>query len=421
MLAHSTNESQPKFDTKIDNYFALFQEMCEDEDEEYDEQEEDDDECSSQCEHSADLDNAENQQKASSSSIRTPGHSRRNSLRVEFDGLSIVDEETETVSNDVTPVETCAENGASVVPSASRQADVSFGGVKQESDICPEILNLNQVDGARFNTPNGRHRNDQQFFGKIKLPNGKEGVFMSDAMLPDSDNISSGLPVYGCNNFKGNSYELGPITGFNPNDYHILNENVWSKTPETLLGASQNEPQPQSHYNYTFTPVDSTMLSNGASARDNNAFETTNEFPDANSLSNVETYRDARTEHGYLERGGNSVLHGFGVNDDTYFGMGENIEETRTINTGDEIIPDYYHKRGGPDLFISGAYPVTRSPGSFPVGVNLDQLLKQMNNRESENVSTVAVTEATGSGTSVAKPESDDKEIPQEDGTEKVS
>ncbi|XP_021926242.1 uncharacterized protein LOC110833001 isoform X2 [Zootermopsis nevadensis] len=396
------------------------EEMCEDEDEEYDEQEEDDDECSSQCEHSADLDNAENQQKASSSSIRTPGHSRRNSLRVEFDGLSIVDEETETVSNDVTPVETCAENGASVVPSASRQADVSFGGVKQESDICPEILNLNQVDGARFNTPNGRHRNDQQFFGKIKLPNGKEGVFMSDAMLPDSDNISSGLPVYGCNNFKGNSYELGPITGFNPNDYHILNENVWSKTPETLLGASQNEPQPQSHYNYTFTPVDSTMLSNGASARDNNAFETTNEFPDANSLSNVETYRDARTEHGYLERGGNSVLHGFGVNDDTYFGMGENIEETRTINTGDEIIPDYYHKRGGPDLFISGAYPVTRSPGSFPVGVNLDQLLKQMNNRESENVSTVAVTEATGSGTSVAKPESDDKEIPQEDGTEKA-
>jgi hypothetical protein len=346
---------------------------------------------------------------------------------VEFDGLSIVDEETETVSNDVTPVDQGAEDNL------TRQARVSFGGVKgKDSDICGVISNRNQVDSACFNNPNARHRHEQQFFGKIKLPNGKEGVFMSDAVLPNSSNISSGLPIYGDTNLKGNSYDLGPITGFNPNDYHILNENVWSEIPATSPGVSQNVahsgptmfPPPQSHYNYTFTPVDPTLLSNGASAQDSCAFGRSNEFsglPDADALfPNFPTYRDTRTEHAYLERGDNTVLHDYGVNDDMYFGMGENIDATTATITG-EIIPDYYHKRGGPDVFISGAYPVAKSPGSFPAGGNLDQLLKQMNNRENENVPVVSTAEVTGFGTAVDKPESDVKELPQKDDAQNVS
>jgi hypothetical protein len=295
------------------------------------------------------------------------------------------------------------------------------------------ISNRNQVDSAFFNTTNGRHRHEQQFFGKIKLPNGKEGVFMSDAMLPNSNNISSGLPIYEGGNLKGNSCDLGPITGLSPNDYHILNENVWSEMPATLPGASQNVahngstifPPPQSHYNYTFTPVDSTLLSNGASTQDSYAFGRPNGFSGLSDtdalLPSIATYRDTRTENAYLERGGKTVLHEYGVNDDTYFGMGRNIEATTTTTTEEDTMPDYYHKRGGPDLFISGAYPITKSPGSFPVGGNLDQLLKQMSNRESENVAAVEVTEATDSGTAVDKPENDGKEIPQKDDTENVS
>jgi hypothetical protein len=352
---------------------------------------------------------------------------------VEFDGLSIVDEETETVSNDVTPIEQCAEEGASALPAshqfnATRQASINFGDVKPKgSENCAVISNNNQVNGACFNTPNGSHRHEQ-FFGKIKLPNGKEGVFMSDVMLPNS-NISNGLPVYGGSNLKGNSYDCGSAIGFGPSDYNILNENVWSEIPAMLPGAPQNMvrngsamlPPSQSHYNYTFTPVDSTLLPNGSSVQDNYAFERPNNFPgipdDEALLPNIDICRETRNANEYSERGENTVVQECGVNDDTYFGMGENIQET-TAN--DNMMPGYY-RRGGPDLFITGAYPVTRSPGSFPVGGNLDQLLRQMGNKESEIVTSVAVTEATGSGTALAKYESDGKEAPTKDDTENVS
>ncbi|XP_069694423.1 mucin-4-like isoform X2 [Periplaneta americana] len=211
-------------------------EKCEDEDEEYDEEEDedDDDENGNAGEHSADIDNAENQQKASSSS-RPPG----TALRVEFDGLSIVDEETD-----------------------------------EEGD-------------------NGG-RGEQQFLGKIKLPSGKEGVFLSDAALPN------GLPLYNAA-AAATAYDFGSVMGFGPSDYRA----AWPDVPALLPSVGQSVmvfPSSQSHYNYTFTPVDA--------------------------------------EH------------------DGYFGMSD----------------DCYQRRGGPDLFISGAYPATRSPG-----VNLDQLLRQMN------------------------------------------
>jgi hypothetical protein len=362
---------------------------------------------------------------------------------VEFDGLSIVDEETETVStNDVTSVEQCAEDdGASTEPvshrsNVSRQANVISGCVKrQDSETCAVISNSNQVEGSCFNITNGRHRHEQQFFGKIVLPNGKEGVFMSDAMLPNSNSVSNGLPVYGCSNLKGNSCDLESITGFDPNDYHVMNENVWSEIPAALPSTSQNVahdgstlfPPSQSHYNYTFTPVDSTLLSNGTFTQDSYAIERPNDFSGLSAadamLPNISTCGDTRTDNAYLERVGNTVLHEYGVNDDIYFGMGENIEATTTTTTtaADDNMPDYYHKRGGPDLFISGAYPVTKSPSYFPVGGNLDQLLRQIGNRESENVRVDAVTEATGSGKAVAKMESDTKDIPQKDDTENVS
>jgi hypothetical protein len=411
----------------------LFQERCEDEDEEYDEEEDEDDEATSPCDHSADLDNAENQQKVSSSSIRTPGQSRRSSLRVEFDGLSIVDEETETISNDLTPVEQCAE-GLPAPPSshqfnATRQASILFGDVKpQDGEKCAVISHNNKVNGTCFNTVNGKHGHEQ-FFGKIKLPNGKEGVFMSDVMLPNS-NISNGLPVYGGNSLKGNSYDCGSANEFGPSDYHVLNENVWSEIPAMLPGAPQNMvrngsatlPPPQSHYNYTFTPVDSTLLPNGTSMQDNYAFETPKTFPgiaeDEALLPNIDTCRETRSAHAYSERGENTVPQGCGLNDDTYFGMGENIQDTATAS--DDMMPGYY-RRGGPDLFITGAYPVTRSPGSFPVGGNLDQLLRQMSNKESESVTSVPVTEVTGSETAVAKYESDREEAATKEGTENVS
>jgi hypothetical protein len=100
--------------------------------------------------------------------------------------------------------------------------------------------------------------------------------------------------------------------------------------------------------------------------------------------------------------------------------MGENIEATTSAITSDDVTPDYYHRRGGPDLFISGAYPVTRSPGSFRVGGNLDTLLKQMSDKEKENIPAVTVTEVVGPGT-VVKSESEGKEVPQKKGTENVS
>ncbi|PSN51829.1 hypothetical protein C0J52_17683 [Blattella germanica] len=191
-------------------------------------------------EDEADLDNAENQQKASSTSSRT----RRNSVRVLFDGLSVVDEETD--------------------------------------------------EEATCDSANSKHKHEQQFFGKIKLPNGKEGVFMSDGMLPNSNGVQ-------------------PCS--------------W---PE------------QSYYNYTFTPVDSSAPRISA-AQENDGF----------------------------------------------FG---------TVPTG-----EYFQRRGGPDVFISGAYPVTASPTSFPVGGNLDQLLKQMNGNENEN--TVQIAEPQ-----VAQPEGNAQE-----------
>jgi hypothetical protein len=352
---------------------------------------------------------------------------------VEFDGLSIVDEETDTVSNDLPPIEQCAEAGSSAPPAfhqfnATRQANVLFGVVKpQGGEECAVISNNNQVNSADFNTLNGRH--EQQFFGKIKLPNGKEGVFMSDVMLPNS-NISNGLPVYGGNSLKGNSYDCGSAIEFGPSDYHILNTNIWPEISATLPGAPQNMvrngsakfPPPQSHYNYTFTPVDSTLLSNGTSVQENYAFESPKNVPgipeDEELLANIDTCREAGTANAYSERGENTVLQECGLNDDTYFGMGENIQDAATAS--DDMTPGYY-RRGGPDLFITGAYPVTRSPSSFPVGGNLDQLLRQMSNKESERVKSVPVTEATGSDTAVAKYESDMEEAPNKNGTENVS
>lgn len=354
---------------------------------------------------------------------------------MEFDGLSIVDEENETVSNDLTPVEKCAEESQSArlalqQLNATRQATNLFGGVKpQGGEKCPTISNNNQINSACFKTLNGRHGQEQQFFGKIKLPNGKEGVFMSDVMLPNS-NISNGLRVYGGNNLKGNSYDCGSAIEFPPSDYHMLNENVWSDIPAILPGAQQNVvsngsamfPPPQSHYNYTFTPVDSALLSNGTSVQDNYAFESPKNFPgipeDEALLQNIDTCREARTANACSERGENTVLQEGGLNDDTYFGMGENIQDT--ANVSDDLMPGYYRK-GGADLFITGAYPVTRSPGSFPVGGNLDQLLRQMSNKESESVTSVPVTEANSSATAVAKHESDREEVPTKDGTENVS
>jgi hypothetical protein len=416
----------------------LFQEGCEDEDAEYDEEEEDDDDDASPCEHSADLDNAENQQIASSSSGRTPGQSRRNSLRVEFDGLSIVDEETETVSNDVTPAEQAADEGACALlaahkPKDSRQDAIIFGVVKpQDSESCTVISKHNQVDSAYFNNPNATLRHEQQFFGKIKLPNGKEGVFMSDAVLPNH-NISNGLPIYVGNSLKGNSYDFGSVVGFNQNDHHILNENVWPEIPTPFAGASQNVihrgstmfPPSQSHYNLTFTPVDSTLLPNGASTQDNYAFERPNNFsgiPDADGLlPKIAACSETRSENAYLEGGGNTALHECDVNDDMYFGMGENMAAAATATTGDDVTPDYYHRRGGPDLFISGAYPITRSPGAFPVGGNLDQLLRQMSNKEGENVRRVFAVPEPTFVTDVGQSESDAKKVPRRDDAENVS
>jgi hypothetical protein len=418
------------------NWHALFQEGYDDEDEEYDEEEDEDDDPASPCEDSADLDNAENQQKVSSSSIRAPGQSRRNSLRVEFDGLSIVDEETETVSNDLTPVEQCADakEGAST-PFASRQFNVTrqanmvFGSVKsQDGEKYAMISNNGQVNGACFSTLHGRDRHEQQFFGKIKLPNGKEGVFMSDAMLPNSD-ISNGLQIYGGDDLKGNSYGCGTAIEFGQSDYHILNENLWSDIPTLLPAAPQNVvgnrsailPSSQGHYNYAFTPVDSTLLPNGTSAQDNYAFEKPNNFPGIpqnKTMSDNDACRETRSVNVYSERGENTELQECGLNDDTYFGMGENIQDTATAN--DDIMPGYY-RRGGPDLFITGAYPLTTSPASFPVGGNLDQLLRQMDKKESESVTSVPVMESTGSGTAVAKCEIEREEAPAKDSTENVS
>ncbi|XP_023720388.1 mucin-17 isoform X2 [Cryptotermes secundus] len=250
---------------------------------------------------------------------------------------------------------------------------------------------------------------------------------MSDVMLPNS-NISNGLPVYGGNNLKGNSYDCGSTIEFPPSDYHILNENLWSEIPAILPGAQQNVvsngsaifPPSQSHYNYTFTPVDATLLSNGTSVQDNYAFESPKSFrgipEDEELLPNIDTC-EARTANAYSERGQNTVLQECGLNDDTYFGMGENIQDT--ANTSDDLMPGYYRK-GGADLLITGGYPVTRSPGSFPVGGNLDQLLRQMSNKESERVTSVPVTEVTSSVTAVAKHESDREEVPTKDGTENV-
>lgn len=354
---------------------------------------------------------------------------------MEFDGLSIVDEETETVSNDLIPVEHCAEEGSSATPAlhqfnATRQATNLFGGIKsQGGEQCAVISNNNQLNGACFNTLNGRHGHETQFFGKIKLPNGKEGVFMSDVMLPNS-NISNGLPVYGGNSLKGNSYDCGSVTEFGPSDYHILNENVWSEIPAILPGAPQNMvrngsvmfPPPQSHYNYTFTPIDSTLLSNGTTVQDNYAFESPKIFPGIPEgealLPNIDTCREDRTANAYSERGEHKVLQECALNDDTYFGMGENIQDTATAN--DDMMPGYY-RRGGPDVFITGAYPVTESPSSFPIGGNLDQLLRQMSNNESESMTSVPVTEATASDTAVAKCKSDRQEDHTKDGTENVS
>lgn len=353
---------------------------------------------------------------------------------MEFDGLSIVDEETETVSNN--DAEQCAEEGPSAL-SATHQANVSrnanfffVSDKPQDNENCAVISNCNPVGGACFDAVNGRHRQEQQFFGKIKLPNGKEGVFMSDVMLPHS-NISSGLPIYGGNNLTRNSYDFVPANGFSPNDYHILSENVWPDIPAMLPGGAQNLihggsavfPLPQSHYNYTFTPVDSTPLPDGTSTQDNYAFERPNNLPgipDGDSLLPNIAKCIETTGNSYLSGSENTALQGCGVNDDMYFGMGENIEATTSAITSDDVTPDYYHRRGGPDLFISGAYPVTRSPGSFRVGGNLDTLLKQMSDKEKENIPAVTVTEVVGPGT-VVKSESEGKEVPQKKGTENVS
>jgi len=354
---------------------------------------------------------------------------------VEFDGLSIVDEETETVSNNDT--EQCAEDGPSVLSAthqanASRHANTFFGSDKpQDNENCAVISNRNPVGGACFNAVNGRHRQEQQFFGKIKLPNGKEGVFMSDAMLPHS-NISNGLPIYGGNNLTRNSYDFVSPNGFSPNDYHILNENVWPDIPAMLPGGAQNLihggsavfPLPQSHYNFTFTPVDSTPLPDGTSTQDNYAFERPNNLPgipDGDSLSpNIAKCLET-TGNSYLSRGENTALQGCGVNDDMYFGMGKNIEATTSAITSDDVTPDYYHRRGGPDLFISGAYPVARSPSSFRVGGNLDPSLKQVSDKGKENIPKVTVTDVVGPGTVVVKSESDEKDVLQKNGTENVS
>lgn len=346
---------------------------------------------------------------------------------MEFDGLSIVDEETETVSNN--DAEQCVEDGPSALcathqANPSRQANFSFGSDKpQDKENCAVISNRNPVSGACFNAVNGRHRQEQQFFGKIKLPNGKEGVFMSDVMLPHS-NISNGLPIYGGNNLTRNSYDFVSANGFSPNDYHILSENVWPDIPAMLPGGSAVFPLPQSHYNYTFTPVDSTPLPEGTSTQDNYAFERPNNLPgipDGDSLlPNIAKCLET-TENSYLSGGENTELQGCGVNDDTYFGMGENIEATTSAITSDDVTPDYYHRRGGPDLFISGAYPATRSPGSFRVGGNLDPLLKQMSDIEKENIPTVTVTEVVDPGTVVVKSESDGKDVPQKKSRENVS
>lgn len=353
---------------------------------------------------------------------------------MEFDGLSIVDEETETVSNN--DVEQCAEDRPSTLPAthqanASRHAGFIFGGAKpQDSENCAAISNRNQVGGACFNTVNGRHRQEQQFFGKIKLPNGKEGVFMSDIMLPNS-NISNGLPIYGGNNLTGNSYDFVSANGFSPNEYHILNENVWPDIPAMLPDGAQNVihsdsavfPSSQSHYNYTFTPVDSTLLPDGITTRDNYAFERPNHvlgIPDGDGLLPNVTKRLDTNGSSYLTGSERAALQEFGVNDDTYFGMGGNIEATTAI-TSDDVTPDYYHRRGGPDLFISGAYPVTRSPASFPIGASLDPLLKQMSDNEKETIPAVTNTEVAGPGTVVVKSESNGKDVPQQNGTENVS
>ena len=366
--------------------------------------------------------------------MKTPGQSGRNSLRVEFDGLSIVDEETETVSNNDT--EQCAEDGPSALSAthqvhASRHASFVFGGDKpQDNENCAMISSRNAVGGACFNAVNGTDRKEQQFFGKIKLPNGKEGVFMSDVMLPNS-NISNGLPIYGGNNLTRNSYDFVSANGFSPNDYHILNENVWPDIPAMLPGGAQNLihggsavfPLPQSHYNYAFTPVDSTPLPDGTSTQDNYAFERPNNrrgIPDGDSLlPNIAKCLET-TENSYLTGGENTAMQECGVNDDMYFGMGENIEATSAI-TSDDVTPDYYHRRGGPDLFISGAYPVTRSPGSFRAGGNLEPLLKQMSGKEKENIPAVRVTEIVDPGNIVVKSESDGTEVPQKSCTENVS
>jgi hypothetical protein len=353
---------------------------------------------------------------------------------VEFDGLSIVDEETETVSNN--DAEQCAEDGPSALPAThqandSRQASFILGGVKPEdSENCAVTSNHNQVGGACFNAVNGGHRQEQQFFGKIKLPNGKEGVFMSDVMLPNS-NISNGLQIYGGNNLTGNSYDFVSANGFSPNDYHILSENVWPDIPVMLPGGAQNVintgsvvfPSSQSHYNYTFTPVDSTVLPDGTATQDSYAFERPNNLPgipDGDALLPNITKCLETNENSYLRGGDNTAQQQYGLNDDTYFGMGENIEATTTAVTSDDVTQDYYHRRGGPDLFISGAYPVTRSPGSVPVGGSLHPSPKQTSDKEKEHIPAVTITEDVGPGTVVVNSVSDGKDEPQKN-TENVS
>jgi hypothetical protein len=249
---------------------------------------------------------------------------------------------------------------------------------------------------------------------------------MSDVMLPHS-NISSGLSIYGGNNLTRSSYDFVSANGFSPNDYHVLNENVLPDIPTMLPVGAQNMihggsavfPVPQSHYNYTFTPIDSTPLPDSTST-----FERPNNLPgipDGESLlPNIAKCLET-TENSYLRGGENTTLQECGVNDDTYFGMGENIQATTSAITSDDVTPDYYHRRGGPDLFISGAYPVTRSPSSFRIGGDLDPLLKQTSDKDKKTIPAVTVTEVDGLGTDVVKSESDGKDVPQKNGTGNVS
>nr|CAD7429378.1 unnamed protein product [Timema monikensis] len=125
----------------------------EDDEEDEDDEEEDADE---EEEDRRDQENEENAQKAttatSGSSSILGGHrdtSRRNSLRVEFDGLSVVDEEadeTQTVSE-------------------------QSPGYQQETD----------QDGGPY-------------CGTITLPNGRQGVFFSDAMAAPRRKVNGAGP-----------------------------------------------------------------------------------------------------------------------------------------------------------------------------------------------------------------------------------